>query len=76
MFVPIIGTILPEISGFNDKVAAFREIDAFMKEKISEKKGTWVKGQPRDLADAYLDKIEDTTDVNSSFHISSQFNYN
>ena len=51
-----------------DRVDGLKEVFQFMRQQIDERAKSWVKGQPRDITDAYLDKIEETTDVNSSFH--------
>ena len=51
-----------------DKVNGFKEIYQFMRKQIEKRANSWVKCQPRDITDAYLDKIEETTDVSSSFH--------
>ena len=59
---------LGHLSLIKDRVIGLKEIYQFMKEQIKERAKTWVKGQPRDITDAYMDKIEKTTDVSSSFH--------
>ena len=51
-----------------DHVNALKENYQFMRDQIDERTKSRIKGQPRDITDAYLDKIEETTDVSSSFH--------
>ena len=51
-----------------DRLNALKELRQFVKNQIDERAKSWVKGQPRDMTDAYLDKIEETTDISSSFH--------
>ena len=51
-----------------DRLNALKELNQFMTNQIDERTQSWVKGQPRDITDAYLDKIEETADVSSSFH--------
>ena len=59
---------LGHLSFIADQVNALKELNQFMREQIDERAKSWVKGQPRDITDVYLDKIEETTDVSSSFH--------
>ena len=49
-------------------VNAYKELFQFMRKRIDEHAKSWVQGQPRDITDAYLDKVEETLDVSSSFH--------
>ena len=56
------------LSIMKDRVDGLKEMYQLIRQQIDERKKSWVKGQPRDITDAYLDKIEETSDVNSSFH--------
>ena len=51
-----------------DKVNGFKGFYQFMRQRIDERATSRVEGQPRDITDAYLDKMEKTTDLSSSFH--------
>ena len=78
MFMPWIETLtqilsLGQKSLIGEKVEAYEETYQFMKDRIEERKQTWVKGQPRDITDAYLDKVDETEDIDSSFHRSRKF---
>ena len=55
-----------------DRVDALKEVYAYAGELVKEHETTWVKNQPRDVADSYLDRIDDATDSSSSFHKSSK----
>ena len=59
---------LGHLSLIADRVMGFKEIYQFMRGQIDERAKSRVKDQPRDMTDAYLDKIEETTDMGSSFH--------
>ena len=59
---------LGHLSLIADRVMGFKEIYQFMRDQIDERATSRVKDQPRDMTDAYLDKIEETTDMSSSFH--------
>ena len=59
---------LGHLSIIVDRVNGLKETYQFMRSQIDERAKRWVKGQPRDMTDAYLDKIEETTDISSSFH--------
>ena len=52
----------------HDRCESFKEIYEFMRTRLEERAQSWIKGEPRDMSDAYRDKVDDTTDVNSSFH--------
>ena len=59
---------LGHLSIIADRVNGLKEIYQFIRNQIDERAKSWVKGQPRDITDAYLDKIEGTPDIGSSFH--------
>ena len=59
---------LGHLSIIADRVNGLKEIYQFIRNQIDERAKSWVKGQPRDITDVYLDRIDETTDVSSSFH--------
>ena len=59
---------LGRLSIIADRVNGLKEIYHFMRKQIDERAKSRVKGHPRDITDAYLDKVEETKDVSSSFH--------
>ena len=59
---------LGHLSIIKDQVDGLKEFYHLIRQQIDERAKSWVKGQPRDITDVYLDKIEETTDVSSSFH--------
>lgn len=59
---------LGNFSFIQDRVAGFKELYAFMGQEVEQTKSTWAEGQPRHVADAYLDTMKGTTDPNSKFH--------
>ena len=73
MFMPWLENLtrlfsLGHLSIIADRKNGLKETYQFMQEQIDVRARSWGKGQPRDITDAYLDKIAETTDVSSSFH--------
>lgn len=67
-FIPKLSKWFPNFFGHTKRVQGLRKIQAFLSKLIKEHESSRVEGEPRDLTDAYLDKIAATTDAASSFH--------
>ena len=59
---------LGHLSIISGRVNGYKELFQFMRDQIIERARSRVQGQPRDMTDAYLDKIDNTSDESSSFH--------
>ena len=59
---------LGHLSIIKDQADGLKEMYQLIRQQVDERKKSWVKGQPRDITDVYLDRIDETTDVSSSFH--------
>ena len=68
MFIPWLTKLFPKMSGYDEMMADLQPALDFLQGFIDKHKSNFIPGEPRDLIDAYLDKIKSTDDPNSSFY--------
>ena len=68
IFVPKIAEWFPNAVRHTYRIEGMAKIQDYIRGLIAEHRETLVKGQPRDLTDAYLELSEATTEADSSFH--------
>ncbi|CAG7785858.1 unnamed protein product [Allacma fusca] len=73
VFIPWFGLLFPNLTEITSGTKAYKDLYTFLDEQIKRHRETWIKNKPRDFIDAYLDKIEETTDENSSFFARKNF---
>ncbi|CAG7721846.1 unnamed protein product [Allacma fusca] len=73
MFNPWMSNLMPNFTGVTSWVEAFQSLIAFVDGKVEERKQTRVKGHPRDMTDAFVDRMEDTNDPASTFFPAKNF---
>ena len=66
-FIPKITEWFPNAVRHTYRIESSRKIKAFLRHLIEEHQKTFVKGQTRDLTDAYLE-LSESSDPESSFH--------
>ncbi|CAG7785859.1 unnamed protein product [Allacma fusca] len=73
VFIPWFGSSFPNFTNIISGIEAYKDLYTFLDERIKRHRETWIKNTPRDFIDAYLDKIEETTDENSTFFAGKNF---
>ncbi|CAG7725837.1 unnamed protein product, partial [Allacma fusca] len=73
MFNPWLSNLMPNFTGVTSWVTAYKNLCDFVEGKANERKQTRVKGQPRDMTDAYFDREENTNDPASTFFPGKNF---
>ncbi|CAG7718903.1 unnamed protein product [Allacma fusca] len=73
MFNPWLSNLMPDFTGVTSWIQAYRGLCDFVEGKANDRKQTRVKGQPRDITDAYIDRVEDTKDPASTFFPAKKF---
>ncbi|CAG7724585.1 unnamed protein product, partial [Allacma fusca] len=73
MFNPWLSNLMPDLTGVTSWCKAYRSLCHFVEGKANERKLTRMKGDPRDMTDAFIDRMEDTKDPASTFFPAKNF---
>ncbi|CAG7728502.1 unnamed protein product, partial [Allacma fusca] len=73
MFNPWLSKLLPNFTGVTSWVKAYRSLCHFVEGKANVRKETRVKGEPRNMTDAFIDREEETSDPTSTFFPANNF---
>ena len=69
IFIPKIAEWFPNVSRHKYRIDCSEKIGEYIQARIEEHRKTLVRGQPRDLTDAYLELSEPTSDAERSLHL-------
>ena len=69
IFVPKISEWFPDTVGHTYRMEGGVKLKGYIQALIEQHRKNLVRGQPRDLTDAYMEQIEATSETESSFHL-------